>query len=144
MPRYLEIDHDGIAFHAPDPATQFVDGPPPIEVLFCDCDGLGVICHHTYATGRAFTVEGALVREESQTAFLAAHADCALLIRRQIFVDVTARKDVRLDPTGKTRLRYDAATDTFTAETVAAAPSEIATKLDAILAQVQVAAAAKA
>lgn len=141
MPRYLEIDHEGIAFHAPDPATQFIDGPPPTEVLFCDCDGLGVICHHTYATGNEFTVEGPIVRSEPKAVFITAHVDCAFPMRRQVFVDVTARKEVRLDPTGKTRLRYDAAKDTFTAETVAAVPSVIDTKLDEILAQIQVAAA---
>lgn len=116
MPRYLEIDAAGYAFHQPDPLTQFRGTPPPTEVLFCDCDGVGVICHHTYANGDAFTVEGADIRAETKAVFLAAHADCTP--RRQIFVDVTAQPTVRLDTTGATRLRYDEAAGTFSVEAV--------------------------
>lgn len=116
MPRYLEIDATGYAFHAPDPSTTFLSGPPPTEVLFCDCDGIGVICHHTYATDREFTVEGPIVRDETKAVFLAAHAQCTP--RRQIFVDVTAQPTVRLDTSGATRLRYDETSGQFTVEIV--------------------------
>jgi hypothetical protein len=118
--RFLEIGHDGIAFHQPAPDHPFSTGAdvPPVAVLFCDCDGVGVICHHVYQDGRTVTVEGPTIREEATAVFTAAHADCALPLRRQVFVNVTARKDARLDTTGKTRLRYDEVKDTFTVEAV--------------------------
>lgn len=113
MPRYLEIDMTtGIAFHQPDPLTQFVGSPPPTEVLFCDCEGVGVICHHTYASGSELTVDGATVTPQTRAAFLAAHPDCTP--RRQVFVDVTDQPTVQLDRSGATALHYDEASGVFT------------------------------
>lgn len=121
MARYLEINHAGVAFHEPDPLTMFTDARPPVEVIFCDCAGVGHSCHHRYANGHEFEVHGravsrmvphaekpdALVPEVSQDAWKAKHAGPRCQHRRQIFVDVTHRPDAQLG------MKYDEASDTF-------------------------------
>lgn len=118
MKRYLEINAAGAAFHEPDPLTMFVDSPPPKEVLFCDCAGVGRICHHVYAgdaqhpdpqqrKDRHYDIAGPTVTPKSQDDFRAAHIGPRCAIRRQFFVDVTDRPEAQLG------MRYDEKTDTF-------------------------------
>jgi len=93
MNRFLEIDSTGLAFHE----TDFAGQVPPTEVYYCDC----------YGPGRE-TWNPQVQHDEHPILELwkDAHKDCGY--RRQIFVDVTKRKDARLG------MQYDEATDTFT------------------------------
>lgn len=90
--RYLEIGADCIAFHE----TDFGGNTPPNEVHYCDCTGIGretwnpLVPHEDFPTLDAWKSE---------------HKDCGY--RRQIFVDVTKRKDAKLG------MSYNEATDTF-------------------------------
>lgn len=110
--RYLEIRMDtGRAFHEPPIGVFGPHNPPPSEILFCDCEGVGVECHQSYTegpnAGKDFTIHRNLVMEQSRGAFLKEHSDPACQIRRQIFVDVTDRPEATID------MAYDEKTDTF-------------------------------
>lgn len=122
MKRYLEINHLGDAFHEPGINSPFSMGTqtPPKEVLFCDCQGVGRICHHVYAgdpahedetmrADRHFNVTGPHITEKHQDDWKAHHSGKRCAIRRQFFVDVTDRPDAQLG------MHYDEATDTFSA-----------------------------
>lgn len=118
MTRYVEVDASGMVIHAPDPLTTFVTAPPPAEVLFCDCLGIGRICHHIYRgekdhpdpqkrVDRHYDITGATVSDLSRADFLTRHSGPKCKTRRQFFVDVTTRPDAQLG------MHYDEKTDTF-------------------------------
>src|SRR4051812_40620960 len=120
--RYLEIDANGMAFHEPGFDHPFSTGDqvPPDEVIFCDCAGIGRICHHVYAAvpdhddaakrvDRHVSVNGRKISVEHQDEWKQAHAGPRHQHRRQFFVDVTHRPDAQIG------MRYDEATDTFSA-----------------------------
>ena len=124
--RYLEIhqreDGQWVAFHEPGPDSPFSTGAavPPTEVLFCDCIGVGRICHHTYAGNpahkdeamhedRHMSVAGPGVLPQPQDEWKRIHSGPRCGIRRQFFVDVTDRPDAQLG------MIYDEKTDTFSA-----------------------------
>jgi hypothetical protein len=110
MKRYLEINAEGIAFHQPGLGSPFTEETmvPPSEVLFCDCQGVGVICHHIYAD-KTVTIQGSRVEEEATANFKQRHSKSRCSPRRQIFVDVTHRPEAQLG------MYYDEATDSFSA-----------------------------
>jgi hypothetical protein len=118
--RWLEINAQGIAFHEPGFSSPFSTGAqrPPREVIFCDCRGIGLICHHVYAGDpdaadpaargdRHMHVHGAAVEELHRDAWVKKHRGPRCQHRRQIFVDVTDRPEAQLG------MHYDEATDTF-------------------------------
>lgn len=111
MRRWLEVNTDtGVAFHEPGASSPFSMGEmlPPTEVLFCDCQGVGRVCHHTYADETEVGIHGHLAAEETQKAWRAKHVGPVCKIRRQIFIDVTERPEALLG------MRYNEKKGTFT------------------------------
>lgn len=95
--RYLEISHEGVAFHE-------TDGPwtPPAEVLYCDCHGMGRGTFNPQNDSQDDL--GNLFEHE----WRAIHSGPKCSIRRQIFVDVTARPEAQLG------MNYSEGADMFT------------------------------
>lgn len=109
MKRWLEVNTEtGIAFHEPGQTSPFSTEQmdPPIEILFCDCRGVGLICHHTYLENEV-SIHGHLVEEETQDSWKQRHRGTKCHHRRQIFVDVTHRPDAQLG------MKYDEKADSF-------------------------------
>lgn len=128
MKRYVEVNSDGRIVQETDPLTMFVNAPPPKEVIFCDCMGVGRVCHHVYAgdpshadaeqrEDRHYDITGPHVTEKHQDDWKKHHAGPRCAHRRQFFVDVTHRPEAKLG------MLYDEATDTFTDRKKDAAPS---------------------
>lgn len=83
--RYLEIGHDGMAFHETEG-----DWLPPTEVLYCDCRGKGRETWNPQNTSQ--DDKGNLTKAE----WAGIHTRKGCSIRRQIFVDVTNRPEAQL------------------------------------------------
>lgn len=120
MKRYLEINAQGVAFHQPamDHPFSMETSVPPTEIHFCDCQGVGVVCHHVYAgdpehedetkrDDRHFDISGPHITEVAQSEWKTHHSGPRCSHRRQIFVDVTNR------PEAQRGMRYDEPSDTF-------------------------------